>query len=99
MIVEVLCSQPILIRFSSLDYHLSSEQDFSSLTYPQWLANYIKMGMQEGDADFHYFYAGINLGAFLGGYICVAIGKGYMLSNVIDEAHRWNVAFGLPRLA
>jgi POT family proton-dependent oligopeptide transporter len=54
--------------------------------------------MQEGDADFHYFYAGINLGAFLGGYICVAIGKGYMLSNVIDEAHRWNVAFGLAAI-
>lgn len=47
------------------------------------------------DAGFSLFYAGINLGAFLGGYICVAIGKGYMLSSVIDEAHRWNVAFGL----
>ncbi|VTP99084.1 peptide MFS transporter [Sphingobacterium daejeonense] len=47
------------------------------------------------DAGFSLFYAGINLGAFLGGYICVAIGKGYMLSSVIDEAYRWNVAFGL----
>lgn len=47
------------------------------------------------DAGFSLFYAGINLGAFLGGYICVAIGKGYMLASVIDEAHRWNVAFGL----
>jgi POT family proton-dependent oligopeptide transporter len=41
------------------------------------------------------FYAGINLGAFLGGYICVAIGKGYMLTSIISEGHRWNVAFGL----
>lgn len=47
------------------------------------------------DAGFSLFYAGINLGAFLGGYVCVAIGKGYMLSSVITEAHRWNVAFGL----
>ncbi|WP_120488526.1 peptide MFS transporter [Bergeyella cardium] len=47
------------------------------------------------DAGFSLFYAGINLGAFLGGYICVAIGKGYMLASVIEEAYRWNVAFGL----
>jgi len=54
-----------------------------------------KDGDSRRDAGFSLFYAGINLGAFLGGYICVAIGKGYMLSSVIDEAHRWNVAFGL----
>lgn len=54
-----------------------------------------KDGDERRDAGFSLFYAGINLGAFLGGYICVAIGKGYMLSSVIDEAHRWNVAFGL----
>ena len=54
-----------------------------------------KDGDNRRDAGFSLFYAGINLGAFLGGYICVAIGKGYMLSSIIDEAHRWNVAFGL----
>lgn len=54
-----------------------------------------KEGDNRTDAGFSLFYAGINLGAFLGGYVCVAIGKGYMLSSVIDEAHRWNVAFGL----
>jgi len=57
-----------------------------------------KDGDSRRDAGFSLFYAGINLGAFLGGYICVAIGKGYMLSNVIDEAHRWNVAFGLAAI-
>ncbi|AQX14005.1 amino acid transporter [Elizabethkingia meningoseptica] len=54
-----------------------------------------KEGDHRTDAGFSLFYAGINLGAFLGGYICVAIGKGYMLSSVIEEPHRWNVAFGL----
>jgi len=54
-----------------------------------------KEGDERRDAGFSLFYAGINLGAFLGGYICVAIGKGYMLASVIDEANRWNVAFGL----
>ncbi|MET3732304.1 peptide MFS transporter [Moheibacter stercoris] len=47
------------------------------------------------DAGFSLFYAGINLGALLGGYLCIAIGKGEMLSTVIPEGARWNVAFGL----
>lgn len=47
------------------------------------------------DAGFSLFYAGINLGALLGGYFCIAIGKGEMLSNLIPEGLRWNVAFGL----
>jgi POT family proton-dependent oligopeptide transporter len=47
------------------------------------------------DAGFSLFYAGINLGALLGGYFCIAIGKGEILSSVISEASRWNIAFGL----
>lgn len=54
-----------------------------------------KEGDSRRDAGFSLFYAGINLGAFLGGYVCVAIGKGYMLNDVIAEVHRWNIAFGL----
>ncbi len=47
------------------------------------------------DAGFSLFYAGINLGALLGGYLCIAIGKGEILDHLIPEALRWNVAFGL----
>ncbi|KFF08018.1 peptide MFS transporter [Chryseobacterium luteum] len=47
------------------------------------------------DAGFSLFYAGINLGALLGGYLCIAIGKGEILGSLIPEAMRWNVAFGL----
>lgn len=54
-----------------------------------------KSGDSRRDAGFSLFYAGINLGAFLGGYICVAIGKGYMLTGVVPEDLRWNVAFSL----
>lgn len=54
-----------------------------------------RKGDDRRDGGFSLFYAGINLGAFLGGYVCVAIGKGYMLHSIISEAHRWNVAFGL----
>jgi len=50
------------------------------------------------DAGFSLFYAGINLGALLGGYLCIAIGKGEVLGNIIPEAMRWNVAFGLAAI-
>ena len=54
-----------------------------------------KKGDERTDAGFSLFYAGINIGAFIGGYLCIAIGKGHILSDIIDVAHRWNVAFGL----
>ena len=50
------------------------------------------------DAGFSLFYAGINLGALLGGYLCIAIGKGELLTNIIPEGMRWNIAFGLAAI-
>lgn len=50
------------------------------------------------DAGFSLFYAGINLGALLGGYFCITIGKGEILDKVIPEDMRWNVAFGLAAI-
>lgn len=46
------------------------------------------------DAGFSLFYAGVNLGALIGGYICIAVANGTMLSSVVPENLRWNVAFG-----
>lgn len=54
-----------------------------------------KNGDNRTDAGFSLFYAGINLGALLGGYLCIAIGKGEMFAQLIPEDKRWNVAFGL----
>ena len=50
------------------------------------------------DAGFSLFYAGINLGALLGGYLCIAIGKGELFGEIIPEGIRWNVAFGLAAI-
>lgn len=44
-----------------------------------------KEGDSRRDAGFGLFYTGINLGAFLGGILCVYIGK----------FHSWNIAFSL----
>ncbi len=51
------------------------------------------------DAGFSLFYAGINLGALLGGYFCISIGKGSIFSNLIPAAYTWHVAFGLAAVA
>lgn len=40
------------------------------------------------DAGFSLFYSGINIGALLGGYACITIGKTYS----------WNLAFGLAAI-
>lgn len=54
-----------------------------------------KEGDSRRDAGFSLFYSGINIGALLGGYACVSIGKGYLLGDLVPENLRWNVAFGL----
>lgn len=50
------------------------------------------------DAGFSLFYSGINLGALLGGYLCISIGKGMFLGDYIPETIRWNIAFGLAAI-
>ncbi len=54
-----------------------------------------KEGDPRTDAGFSLFYAGVNLGGLLGGYLCIAIGKRQMLQNLIPADLAWNVAFGL----
>ncbi len=47
-----------------------------------------KEGDSRRDAGFSLFYSGINIGALLGGYACIAIAKSYS----------WNLAFGLAAI-
>lgn len=46
------------------------------------------------DAGFSFFYMGVNLGALLGGYICIAVANGTLWETIIPEHLRWNIAFG-----
>jgi POT family proton-dependent oligopeptide transporter len=56
-----------------------------------------KEGDARTDAGFLLFYAGINLGAFFGGFV-ISIGKGTMFADYVPENLRWNIAFGLAAL-
>lgn len=50
------------------------------------------------DSGFSLFYAGVNLGAFIGGYFCIAIANGSVAGDLIPLELRWNVAFGLAAI-
>jgi POT family proton-dependent oligopeptide transporter len=53
-----------------------------------------KEGDNRRDAGFSLFYAGVNLGALIGGYLCIATANGSIFSSLIPEPLRWNAAFG-----
>lgn len=50
------------------------------------------------DAGFSFFYMGVNLGALIGGYVCIAVAEGSMWQSLIPEHLRWNVGFGFAAL-
>ena len=62
------------------------------------VGNLYKPGDSRTDAGFSLFYAGVNLGALLGGYLCIAIGKGALFQNYIPSNLSWNVAFGISAI-
>jgi POT family proton-dependent oligopeptide transporter len=57
-----------------------------------------KDGDSRRDAGFSLFYAGVNLGALIGGYICIAVANGNLWADLVPENLRWNYAFGFASL-
>jgi len=50
------------------------------------------------DAGFSFFYMGVNLGALIGGYVCIAVAEGSMWQSLVPEQLRWNVGFGFAAI-
>ncbi len=50
------------------------------------------------DAGFSLFYAGVNLGALIGGYICIAVANGNLWTSFVPTNLRWNYAFGFASI-
>jgi POT family proton-dependent oligopeptide transporter len=71
---------------------------FFKPTISSMVGNLYKTGDSRTDAGFSLFYAGVNLGALLGGYLCIAIGKGELFQSFIPKHLQWNVAFGLASI-
>ena len=50
------------------------------------------------DAGFSFFYMGVNLGALIGGYLCIAVAEGSLWKSLVPEHLRWNFAFGFAAI-
>ena len=57
-----------------------------------------KEGDSRTDAGFSFFYMGVNLGALIGGYICIAVAEGSLWQSLVPEHLRWNVGFGFAAI-
>jgi POT family proton-dependent oligopeptide transporter len=57
-----------------------------------------KDGDPRRDAGFSFFYMGVNLGALIGGYICIAVAEGSLWKSLVPENLRWNVGFGFAAI-
>ena len=59
------------------------------------VGNLYREGDNRIDSGFSLFYAGVNLGALFGGYVCIALAKHELLANLVPAHLAWNVAFGI----
>ena len=90
----LLAIDPKLFFFTGIAFNVVGTGFFKP-NISSMVGNLYKDGDHRVDAGFMLFYAGVNLGALLGGYLCVAIGKGQLFDTLIPENIRWNIAFGI----
>jgi POT family proton-dependent oligopeptide transporter len=83
----ILCINPQDFFFIGISFNIIGTGFFKPNISTMVGALY-KEGDPRRDAGFSLFYSGINIGALLGGYACIAIGKSYS----------WNLAFGLAAI-
>ncbi len=90
----LLAIDPKLFFFTGIAFNVVGTGFFKP-NISSMVGNLYKDGDHRVDAGFMLFYAGVNLGALMGGYLCVAIGKGQLFGDIIAENIRWNIAFGI----
>lgn len=93
----LLCIDPKEFFFTGIAFNIVGTGFFKP-NISSMVGQLYKEGDSRRDAGFLLFYAGINIGAFIGGYV-ISIGKGTMFASVFPDGIRWNVAFGLAAVA
>ena len=83
----ILAVNPHEFFFLGLSFNIIGTGFFKP-TISTMVGSLYKTGDSRRDAGFSLFYSGINIGALLGGYACITIGKDYS----------WNLAFGLAAI-
>lgn len=93
----ILAIDPKTFFFVGIGFNIIGTGFFKP-TISTTVGNLYKAGDSRTDAGFSLFYAGVNLGALLGGFLCINIGKRVIFNNIIPEGLEWNVAFGLAAI-
>lgn len=93
----ILAIDPKQFFFLGIGFNIIGTGFFKP-TISSTVGNLYKSGDHRTDAGFSLFYAGVNLGALLGGFLCINIGKRVIFQNLIPEGLEWNVAFGLAAI-
>ena len=90
----ILAIDPVNFFFAGIGFNIIGTGFFKP-NISTMVGQLYREGDIRTDAGFSLFYAGINLGALLGGYMCIAIGKRVLFEDVIPAGYEWNAAFGL----
>lgn len=90
----ILAADPTKFFFIGISFNIVGTGFFKP-NISTMVGNLYKNGDSRRDAGFSLFYSGINIGALLGGYLCISIGKHELFSTLIPSHLTWNFAFGL----
>ena len=93
----ILAIDPKAFFFLGIGFNIIGTGFFKP-TISSTVGNLYRKGDNRTDAGFSLFYAGVNLGALLGGFLCINIGKRIIFQSMIPEGLEWNVAFGLAAI-
>src|SRR4051812_41243373 len=87
----MLAIDPKVFFFSGLSF-LIIGTGFFKPNISSIVGNLYKENDPRIDAGFSLFYAAVNIGGLLGGYLCITVGKGELLTSLIPAHLRWNFA-------
>lgn len=90
----ILAADPSKFFFIGISFNIVGTGFFKP-NISTMVGNLYKNGDSRRDAGFSLFYSGINIGALLGGYLCISIGKHELFPSLIPSHLTWNFAFGL----
>ncbi len=83
----ILAFDPKLFFFAGIGFTIIGTGFFKP-NISTMVGSLYKAGDGRRDGGFSLFYSGINVGAFLGGYLCITVAKNYS----------WNLAFGFAAI-
>ena len=93
----ILAIDPIKFFFLGIAFNIIGTGFFKP-NISTMVGRLYKDGDSRTDAGFSLFYMGVNVGALIGGYLCIAVANGTILENIIPFNLRWNTAFGLASI-